>query len=237
MNYVAYVKSVLPNGKERLPDPIPRAYVGVSLEQEAFHGDRLRAVLVWLEMHTEQCWLVIGDDLHRHTHRIWTVCDEARALESARRIGDQVERELFVHRTNLTAGRFSVSRWAELLANGGFASSRTEIAKLYNRDMVFAESIRKCAAAYLRRNIRRGRSLALPHNAAHEVATAYLMEELAVFTVIGTLGWCVEVYPGPELPVLREIAQGAYVDVPAPLRQRMNVELGLRAAKHAEGGI
>ncbi len=60
---------------------------------------------------------------------------------------------------------------------------------------------------------------------AIRLSCEYILEEVAVFNVLSESGWTVELYPGPELRVLAEVAAGKYPDVPAGLKGRVNVEL------------
>ena len=53
----------------------------------------------------------------------------------------------------------------------------------------------------------------------------YLLEEISVFSALSEQGWHVELYPGPELSVLAEIAKGEYAGAAKGLRERVNVEL------------
>jgi hypothetical protein len=60
---------------------------------------------------------------------------------------------------------------------------------------------------------------------AIDISSQYLLEEVAVFSALAEEGWNIEVYPGPELGVLVEIAQGNFKDIPAGLKKRINIEL------------
>jgi hypothetical protein len=44
-------------------------------------------------------------------------------------------------------------------------------------------------------------------------------------------GWKVELYPGPELNVLVDIAKGKYQGIPEGLKDRINVELQITRNK------
>jgi hypothetical protein len=58
---------------------------------------------------------------------------------------------------------------------------------------------------------------------------------MAGFCALVADGWTVDVYPGPELPTLKEAAQGAFAGIPLELRQRINVEIDVRPTKSTQG--
>jgi len=66
---------------------------------------------------------------------------------------------------------------------------------------------------------------------AIEISSQYLLEEIAVFSSLSEQGWKVELYPGPELTVLIDIAKGQYSDIPEGLKERVNVELRISKSK------
>ena len=68
----------------------------------------------------------------------------------------------------------------------------------------------------------------MPKSQMIALSCQYILEEMALFTAVVSRGWTVDVYPGEELSVLIEIAEGRYTTVPEPLTKRKNVELKLK---------
>ena len=66
---------------------------------------------------------------------------------------------------------------------------------------------------------------------ARDLACRYILEEIAVFCVLVSDGWTVEVYPGPELAILSAISREEIQEVPRPLLRRTNVALALSKAE------
>ena len=66
---------------------------------------------------------------------------------------------------------------------------------------------------------------------AIELSCRYLLEEVAVFSALSEQGWGVELYPGPELHVLSEVAKDKLINVPQGLKERINVELKISDQK------
>ena len=60
---------------------------------------------------------------------------------------------------------------------------------------------------------------------AINISCEYLLEEIAVFSALSEQGWDVELYPGPELSVLLDVAEGRFPAVPKGLQNRVNVQL------------
>ena len=232
MNFVASIKSVLPEDY-KLPAPIPRAYVGVSIGQKNFRGRRLSAIVAWLDRHTERCRLLIGDELHRHTVAIWNSCSEEEALALSRRAGDAVEQEIQDLLSADPARKFELCRWRSMTSHAMYENLHERVARLVVDDAQFAQSLRQCARQYIDRGCARGQQPVLAFDHAVEVSAAYLTEELAVFAVLNSIGWNVEIYPGPELPVLAEVSHGVHPNVNPLFPKRANIELHLRKVDYA----
>jgi len=66
---------------------------------------------------------------------------------------------------------------------------------------------------------------------AIELSCRYLLEEITVFSALSDQGWKVELYPGPELRVLVDIAKGEYSRIPQGLKERVNVELRIAGGR------
>jgi tRNA-dependent cyclodipeptide synthase len=220
---VSIVK-ILPNiSRQQLFDH-KRCYLGISLDNPVFEGRTLDALLAWTVQRFEHCLVVIGDHLCRFNELLFRGCGQAQAADAARMFGDA-----FLLRSGAAFERFSdkvqLTRWHEHLQSPQFIRSKAVLDKLFVSNSQFGSSIRKDALAFLKRQNKHGRIPAIDTDQALKLSCEYLLEEIAVFSALSERGWQVELYPGPELRVLAEIAKGKYSDVPAGLRQRISVEL------------
>ena len=69
---------------------------------------------------------------------------------------------------------------------------------------------------------------AVSQSQAIELSVKYLLEEMAVFDILVAQNWQVEIYPGTQLPILKEIAKGDFENVPKHLQKR--IFIGLNAS-------
>jgi len=224
---VSIVK-ILPNISQQQLFHHKRCYLGISLDNPVFEGETLEALLVWVVQRFEHCLVVIGDHLCRFNELLFRGCDQSQAADAARMLGDA-----FLLRSGGSFQRFSdsvqLTRWKEHLHSPQFIRSRSVLDKLFVSDSEFSSSIRKDALAFLKRQNKHGRIPAIDTDQSLKLSCEYLIEEIAVFSALSERGWQVELYPGPELRVLTEIAKGKYSGIPTGLRQRISVELKIDA--------
>lgn len=211
----------LPQGK------FPQCYCGISLGSPAFVGDRLAAVLQWLADHAERCRLVIGDDLHRLNLMMRFGLEEEEASRHARLQGDEFRARLYPLVNRYPEGRFLLTRWSDITADPQFPFWLDQVARFVEENPDCGRAVAHSANEYVKQQLDRGRTFARPLEEVRALSVQYLTEEIAGFTLLSSDGWNVDVYPGPELPILIEVARGKYAGVPDPLLHRTNVELVL----------
>jgi tRNA-dependent cyclodipeptide synthase len=226
--YDIQIKSVIPKSAREQLDHFPRCYLGVSLEQEAFEDDRLSGMLDWIASRADACRILIGGELHRINLMIWDGLSKEDALKKARKLGKEFEGRcrLLIHK--YLEGLFSMAHWSGLTIHEKFPKYLNELQILARDNKDFSKTIEKTAEGYLMRQIQHGRILRCSHVEALQFSREYIFEEIAVFAVLASEGWSVDIYPGPELPILVEIAQGKYEKAPEPLMCRINIELAVR---------
>ena len=202
-----------------------RCYIGISLENPLFEGETLPAMLGWATSRFEQCLVIIGDYLNRFNEQIINGCDANKAGEFAIIQGDS-----FISKTKeifgqLPAGKVQLTRWKEHLQGEGFSRSKNILDEIFESNEEFRASVEYDAVSFVKRQQKHNRSLSLGIEEAIRLSCEYILEEVAVFNVLSERGWNVELYPGPELRVLAEVAKGKYPGVPMGLKSRVNVEL------------
>jgi len=225
MRYKAQISCVTPFTAYNKIVSIPQCYMGISLGQPNFIGERLKAVLDWISKHSERCLLVVGDDLQRINVMIDRRVNEKEALSIARRLGDTEIDILSRMLLDYDDGKFIIARWKELMERDQFTVYQNQLRKLCKNDADFNGSIIKSAKSFVKRRLQRGEISSTDEHVAVRLSTAYLLEEITVFCLLASEGWNVEIYPGPELPVLEEIAKGLHSGVPSPLKERVNIAL------------
>ncbi len=223
MNYIAKVTSVYPAEGWSPRCVFPRCYAGVSIGHPNFRGARLSALLRWIASHFDRCTIVVGDDLYRLSVMIRTGMDETSALRFARKESRFQYQELVNGVGNFPSHKFTIRRWCEFTSHRSFSPYQVALAALLRSNRQFHNSVMISADDYLKR--RPDRSLAVSRRNALSLSSQYLLEEMAVFCILVRDGWLVDVYPGPELPVLAEMSRGLHEAAPPPLRRRIGISL------------
>jgi tRNA-dependent cyclodipeptide synthase len=202
--------------------------MGISLDNPVFEGDSLRALLLWIVKRFDQCLVIVGDHLCRYNERIFNGLKDDDAIKVAQEAGDSFilrTRELF---QQFPPGKIRLTRWKQHLDTDEYKKSKTLLDHLFISNPDFGESVQKDARSFVTRQAKRDR-LAIQPSKAVELSCQYLLEEVAVFSALAEQGWQVELYPGPELRVLVEVAKGKYYTIPEGLKKRISVELEVSA--------
>lgn len=202
-----------------------RCYFGISLDNPHFFGRSLQALMLWGMGNFDQCLVLVGDYLRRFNEQIFSGMSKGQAIQMAHSFGDA-----FMDRTRsffeqLPARRVTLRRWEICLETSEYVKSRAALDDLFNSEPEFRASVEKDAFSFIKRQTKHHKKLAVTMEEALELSCRYLLEEIAVFSSLSQQGWKVELYPGPELNVLVDIAKGNFKDVPAALKERINVEL------------
>ena len=219
------IVTITPEMSQDVVFSLGQCYIGISLENPVFHSGALETLLLWGTQNFRQCLVVTGDYLLRFNERIFNGLADEAACEAAQRAGDEFlleTRDLFQRLDNQ---RISFVRWKPCLQSRQYRESKAILDKLFADDSDFRASVQRDAFSFIRRQAKANRSFAISKEQAIELSCCYLLEEMAVFSALSEQGWRVELYPGPELKVLVDIAKGKYLNVPNGLKHRVNVEL------------
>ncbi len=225
------IVTITPEISEQKVFSYRRCYMGISLDNPVFEGNSLRALLHWATERFEHCLVVAGDYLRRHNEFILNGLDRERAAAAAVSAGDEFiekARDIFAE---TDGDKVELIRWRQCLAFVEYEHSRAALDKLFAADEAFREAVSRDAVGFVERQRDRNRRLAVDEAGAIEISCEYLLEEIAVFSALSERGWHVELYPGPELHVLVDVAAGRFADIPQGLRERINIELSCGANK------
>ena len=226
------IVKVLPEISERQLFAHRQCYLGISLENPAFEGESLFALMQWATERFDRCLVIVGDYLCRYNQLIFSKCSQEEAAEAANKLGDlflQKNAELF---RRFPADKVRLTRWEQHLQTPQFASSLAVLNKLFASNPEFRGAIETDALGFIKRQKKHNRTFSSDTAYALKLSCQYLLEEIAVFSALSEQGWEVEVYPGPELEVLAQIENGIYMDIPDGLKKRINVELKISGSIH-----
>ncbi len=202
-----------------------RCYMGISLDNPDFYGKSLEALLLWVTANYEQCLIVIGDYLRRYNEQIFSGKagqeEEKASLEAG---------EIFLQKSGEILRKYSepkikIIKWKDCISTPQYKTAKEILDKLYQADENFRASLQKDAFSFINRQKRKKQNPKVAMEEAIEISSRYLLEEVAVFSSLAELGWNIEVYPGPELGVLVDIAKGNFSNIPVGLKNRINIEL------------
>lgn len=202
-----------------------KCYLGISIENTVFKGDSLKALINWASQRFEQCLVVVGDDLCRFNRRIVDGLTPDQALDAARRQGDAFIDQAGGFIESIPRGNVKLTRWNEHLQSDLYREARAVLDRLFATDTDFRDAIEKDAVSFTERQNSRAGKMFVEMPEAIELCCQYLLEEIAVFSALSARSWHVELYPGPELHALLDVARGKFADIPKALTDRINVEL------------
>jgi len=198
-------------------------YIPVSVGHPAFRSKKLRQLVAFVAAHTRRSIFVIGDDLLRLNIIMRTGVSESEALGIARRRGEEQAISLQRELKRFPDADLTLSFVRDWTSRSSFSEYRLALERLSQANVSFRKAIEQSAHAYVTSH--RDRPLAVSENAAMRLSRHFLLEEIAVFATLSHEGWRTEAYPGPELPVLIELAAGRYPEAPMPLQQRTSLQL------------
>jgi len=177
----------------------------------------------WAIGHFGRCGILLGDSLYRFTLQIQRGSNPKLARQLARKAGQRTLDQIVSQLTRLP----EVIRSSDILTHARFKEYLEEVHALYDTNRPFRESVQSDARVFVSRQSARGR-LALPESEAMDIASAYLVEEVAIYGCLAEEGWLVDVYLGAELPTLQRFITGELSGTSAPLHKRVNVALRIR---------
>jgi len=204
-----------------------RCYMGISLDNPGFQGKNLQALMLWALGNFDKCLVVVGDHLCRFNEQIFNTSRLNEAAEAAQRRGDSFMNKTTEFFKQIPARRLVLTRWQPCLKKNEYNEAKVVIDNLFASDSAFRASVERDAFSFVKRQKKRNQKPIVTTEEAIELSCRYLLEEITVFAALSTQGWEIELYPGPELGVLVDIAKGKYLHVPEGLTKRINVELAI----------
>lgn len=202
-----------------------RCYLGISIGNPQFRGESFAVLLEWISRHFDECLIVVGDYLQRYNEHIFYNRQAKEAEIESLRMGDTFLKESADLLNRLPKTQFHITRWKSYLDSQEYHRSKKILEELFVTSFEFRESIDKTSSEFIARQMKNKKGPVVDKKTAIALSTQYLLEEIAVFSVLVENGWAVEVYPGPEIPVLVDMAAGKFPHIPPALKQRINVEL------------
>lgn len=202
------------------------AFLGVSLKNKMSNRKALAQIIPWLSRRATAGVVVIGDYLHRHNLVALRGLSPKEALEKAITDGKRPLRyanEIVSRLGNINS--LQVCSAADLIETSECREVRTTLSSYFSMGGSFFKDVNDVLTSYLSR-VCDEQSTSIKMD-VREVLKEYMLEEIAMFLYLYQIGYPVEVYPGPDLSIMRKIGQGTYVDFPinCPLRSHVSISL------------
>lgn len=206
-----------------------KCYLGISVNNPFFRDQNLGLLLKWIANHFDECIIIIGDYLHRINESILHGITGEQAIASSINRGDIIEEMLNAFLLILPDDKFKVYRWKEFLDNNPKSLSEKEkLTTLFSTNKEFRNDILQSCTEFIDRLIARGERLYLTKEEAISQSKEYLLEEMAVFSVLIEQGYRVQVYPGTQLKILKDLANYKFPNIDTNLSQGIYIDLSVK---------
>jgi len=227
IKYSASIHKIVPAFRKNELQGRSKCYTGISISNPFFREEYAQVLFQWILRNFSHCYIFIDDFFHQYNERAFTGKESDECVKIAQAQGKQIEDHIqkIIDATFDEAYRFKIIRSSELSLDNTFKKYSAFFKVLFDENAQFKTGIETSAFDYVNRQLKRANTFAVSKDEALWLSCRYLIEEIAIFTTICEKGYDVEVYPGPELPILIDIANGLFQDMPPSLLNRINIEL------------
>lgn len=209
-----------------------RCYLGISINNPFFREQHLGLLLKWISNHFDECIILIGDYLHRINESILYGKTGEDAIASSSIRGEIIQNMLDIAISVLPQNKFKVYRWKDFLDNNPkWQTEKEALITYFNNDKTFHDDIIQSCTEFIDRLIARGEPLYLSKEEAINQSKEYLLEEMAVFSVLIEQGYSVQVYPGTQLKILKDLANNKHQNIKTNLSKGIYVDLTVKKIK------
>jgi len=208
-----------------------KCYLGISINNPFFRDEHLPPLLKWMDHHFDECIILIGDYLHRINEKILSDKNDEQAIASCITKGDVLQGVIEAEINLLGSTRFNVIRWKTFLdEHPEVESEKHRLYEFCHSNPEFKKDVLKSCTEYIDKLMQRER-IYLGREEAVLASQEYIIEEMAVFSVLIDQGYTVQVYPGSHLQVLKNLANKKFPELVTNLSRGIYVDLTARKTK------
>lgn len=211
-----------------VPNWLGKVYMPVSMNNGLFQSPTSTTEIVkWIDSKTSNCTILIGDYLHRHNIFISGVTDQKQAIDIAKEYGKGIAENIE------NASKAYPNLKLEYVSTEEFNKMETFVNKLtyyhetYLRNLKFRRSIDAMTFTFMNRQA---------HVKFNDVnrnhCKNYLLEELVIFELLAEQEYLINIYPGQQLKVFKDIVSGGFRNLFPVLQKVSLVELKMKPLKH-----
>jgi len=205
------------------------ALVGLSLKNRMANRRCLEELIPWVKERAVRVLVVVGDFPHRHNLMALRGLSANEALTKAMRDGRQTLRAArSVASATCPGGGVTVCSASELIETASCRTILRALETYYEKGGDFVLDVLSSAMRYARRV---GDPARFEMDEAIPRLKQYLLEEIAMFLHLSSTGFDVEVYPGPDLGLMRAIAQASYDSFPYSCPHRTHISVSVKPAR------
>jgi tRNA-dependent cyclodipeptide synthase len=197
------IQKICPNiPKESLAINEKNSILGISIDNPATQGSKIEAIFNFLEKSgLPNINLLIGNSLYRYTAIIKYGCDESEGRD----IGmEKCKNLISYYEENHSDHKLNILTTSEVEKNKKFNEYYAVIKKVFNENSNFNESISNFAKRFINYSLGKENNNIFFYHCAVE----YLIEELAIFSILHQKGFNILLYPGVIQIIYDVIATG-----------------------------
>jgi len=202
-----------------------KAYLGLSINNRVFQQIQpLTEILEFLNSHVSNVALLVGDNLHRYNEMIYSGLDEVSAKEIASIKSLRAIDLFFEVLAQFENLKVDVIRTSDYTDDISLLDSIGKFNLIYSSNPPFKKLIDCTVDIFLKRQT----SVAIDIDEAKILCKNYILEELAIFEIIARNGYKINIYPGNQLPVIKELVTKKLSGVSEILEEIQAVEIKFR---------
>jgi tRNA-dependent cyclodipeptide synthase len=228
MKYKINIKDIQPEIYS-LGKYLPRkCFLGISLSNPFFHGKHLSRILKWVDYNFEDCLIIIADHLHRFNEYIFTGSDSDTANRECSQMGESIHKSIEELIKQIGESKFKILHWLEFVNTPEFRINHEKINTYFNQDAKFKKSVLRSCELFIDKQLKKRYQIYVTREIAIKKSCEYILEELAVFSILIERGYFIQVYPGTQLEVLKEIANNSFPNLDSSLKKAIYIDLTIK---------
>lgn len=228
MKYKIKIKEIQPlsfSASKKFP---AKCFLGVSLSNPFFQGKHLERVLKWIDENFAECQIVIADHLHRFNEYTFNGKNGQEAESECKLMGEKIHDRIETLTKSFENSKFKINHWVAFTDTKEFEITSDKINRQFLHNSAFKNSVLKSCELFIDKQLGRGFHIFVTKDEAINKSKDYLLEEMAVFSMLINQGFTVQVYPGTQLKVLKELANNKLPGVESNLSQGIYVDLSVK---------
>jgi tRNA-dependent cyclodipeptide synthase len=228
MKYKIKVKDIQPSTYSAIDKFPDKCFLGVSLSNPFFQGKHLERVLKWIDENFAECEIIIADHLHRFNEYTFNGKNGKEAETECIEMGKQIHERIKFLTQSLQSKKFKINHWLSFINTKEFDVLSKNINDNFSNNDAFKECILKSCEEFIEKQLGRGYHIFVTKDEAINKSKDYLLEEMAVFSILINRGFTVQIYPGTQLKVLKQLANKKFPTIDNNLSRGIYIDLSVK---------